>query len=900
MSKRFWFVLCLGMVCVLLSQTFLSSLAWAKDEVKLGTGLLQPSSEQADWLKKNVPQIQRFRLNSIALQRINAERQARGLRQFSASDLDVAPLGQEAVLSSTSTSSVQTNTLGALATALPGSIDNSASPAFPPIRSQGNIGSCACWAATYYQMTYETNLALGRTASGGDNTVIFSPKWSYNMINRGGDNGSSFADALALETKNGAATWADFPYDSNYLEWCMNPAAWSKAINYRSLSWGQISAPDADSSITNIKTQLANGHVVTIGTYVLSWVQSTIGNDPSTTADDAFAGQYIATYAKNGNSGGHGMTIVGYNDNIWCDLNHNGQVDPGEKGAFKIANSWGTADWNQGFRWITYDSLRAISAVPATATWPTNDRSSFGIFIPGNIFTLAAYSSYTPTYKAAVTLNSAPRGQLSITLGIGNTSTNSPTTTWSSKAISNSGGNCAFNGTMTACDGTFYFDFTDLTKSISGAKRWFVGVLDNTAGNPSIIKTFNLYQVTPSGEALVATATGLPKTVDAAQAYTWVDYTIGGPVNQLPVAAFTASPTSGTVPLAVSFNGTSSYDPDGQIAAYAWNFGDGSIGTGPAINHTYSATGQFTATLTVTDNKGATGSKSVTITTTGTINHPPVISPIGNQTVYEGSLLQFTVSAADADNDPLTYSASTLPSGAGFSTSTHVFSWRPASGQAGTYYVTFQVTDGKASTSQTITITVNRVTPTTGQISGTVKDASSGLFINGASVSNGRTSITTASNGSYTFTNLSAGNYTVTATATGYQSSSMVVTVTAGLTSTANFSLQKVAIKSMWVNNITFTPTGNNLNVTVNVVNPQPVNGAQVSLNLRFNSYMLSVTKPTNSAGNVTFTLSPAYYATYTATVTNLSLSGYRGIRPKESFLRPSRSPPDQNRFSLS
>ena len=41
------------------------------------------------------------------------------------------------------------------------------------------------------------------------------------------------------------------------------------------------------------------------------------------------------------------MTLVGYNDNIWVDINHDGKIQTGEKGAFKIANSWG-ADYEGG------------------------------------------------------------------------------------------------------------------------------------------------------------------------------------------------------------------------------------------------------------------------------------------------------------------------------------------------------------------------------------------------------------------------------------------------------------------------------------------------------------------------------------------------------------------------
>ena len=88
---------------------------------------------------------------------------------------------------------------------------------------------------------------------------------------------------------------------------------------------------------------------------------------------------------------------------------------------------------------------------------------------------------------------------------------------------------------------------------------------------------------------------------------------------------------------------------------------------------------------------------------------PPVLSPIGNKTVNEGSLLTFTVSATDPDGDPLTYSVQGLPSGATFANQT--FSWAPTYDQAGTYTVTFKVTDGTLEDSETITITVYDVAP---------------------------------------------------------------------------------------------------------------------------------------------------------------------------------------------
>lgn len=87
-------------------------------------------------------------------------------------------------------------------------------------------------------------------------------------------------------------------------------------------------------------------------------------------------------------------------------------------------------------------------------------------------------------------------------------------------------------------------------------------------------------------------------------------------VTNLPPVASTAgtTPTSGTAPLAVSFVGTASSDPDGIVSGYLWNFGDGTTSTLGNVSHTYSAAGTYTATLTVTDNAGATATASIVIT----------------------------------------------------------------------------------------------------------------------------------------------------------------------------------------------------------------------------------------------------------------------------------------------
>jgi len=92
------------------------------------------------------------------------------------------------------------------------------------------------------------------------------------------------------------------------------------------------------------------------------------------------------------------------------------------------------------------------------------------------------------------------------------------------------------------------------------------------------------------------------------------------PVGNQPPTADAGGPYTGTAGVAVSFNGTASTDPDGSIASYAWDFGDGNTGTGATPSHTYAAAGIFTVSLTVTDNGGAT---SAPATTSATIASAP-------------------------------------------------------------------------------------------------------------------------------------------------------------------------------------------------------------------------------------------------------------------------------------
>lgn len=83
--------------------------------------------------------------------------------------------------------------------------------------------------------------------------------------------------------------------------------------------------------------------------------------------------------------------------------------------------------------------------------------------------------------------------------------------------------------------------------------------------------------------------------------------------NEPPVPKATASQTAAETLEPVTFDASESYDPDGVIVSYAWNFGDGQNGNGVIITHAYRSFGSYLVTLTVSDDKGAAAQATITI-----------------------------------------------------------------------------------------------------------------------------------------------------------------------------------------------------------------------------------------------------------------------------------------------
>lgn len=96
--------------------------------------------------------------------------------------------------------------------------------------------------------------------------------------------------------------------------------------------------------------------------------------------------------------------------------------------------------------------------------------------------------------------------------------------------------------------------------------------------------------------------------------------------NQPPIAEFTWTPSQPKVNETVKFDGSASRDPDGQITAYLWDFGDGKTGSGKTAEHAYAKEGTYKVCLTVRDDKGAEGKGCKDLTVVAAPPPPPPAS----------------------------------------------------------------------------------------------------------------------------------------------------------------------------------------------------------------------------------------------------------------------------------
>ncbi|MDY0078058.1 MAG: hypothetical protein RBR87_12375 [Bacteroidales bacterium] len=262
---------------------------------------------------------------------------------------------------------------------LPTVVDNSQLIYMPPVFNQRNSGSCVQVAELWYSFGYEVNRLRGVQAGNGidDLTNLYHPFYSYNFLNGGnGQSETFYKSGFMILKDNGCPSYEvyvdpaiDWSNPSKYLYW-MNSynnylsGMQNKISGYENITWG-----NSYESIGLLKHWIAdhnlgedNGGLAIISVYVNGW---TIHNTfPPGTSE---AGKhYVSQW---GSSGGHALTIVGYNDEVECfdingdgvftneDFDNNGVIELSEceKGAFKVVNSWNPNTFGDaGYIYIPY------------------------------------------------------------------------------------------------------------------------------------------------------------------------------------------------------------------------------------------------------------------------------------------------------------------------------------------------------------------------------------------------------------------------------------------------------------------------------------------------------------------------------------------------------------------
>lgn len=128
--------------------------------------------------------------------------------------------------------------------------------------------------------------------------------------------------------------------------------------------------------------------------------------------------------------------------------------------------------------------------------------------------------------------------------------------------------------------------------------------------------------------------------------------------NQMPVAKPASNKIYGPSLLNVAFTGSNSFDTDGSIASYSWNFGDGNTSMAANPSHNFSAPAntptRYVVKLTVTDNLGATATDSIAISVNNTPPNVTITSPVKNSLYRIGPDTLYTCAATvtDAEHTP--------------------------------------------------------------------------------------------------------------------------------------------------------------------------------------------------------------------------------------------------------